>query len=91
MFNYFKIKAGIDYINKILFGNFPELSGWVQSQPIYKSAISRFIISYKDSSDRTGRSDYTIDISAYFDRFKDVAHDKISEEIEKINNMLLNL
>ena len=91
IFNYFKISKGIDYINKILFGDFPELSTWVQSQPVYINAINDFTISYKNPDDRTGESDYCVDMSSYFDRFIDVERDKISDQIEKINNMLSNI
>lgn len=88
LFYYFGIQKGVNYINNILFGRFSELATWVQSQQVYKNATNTFSISYKDPNDKTGENNYRIDVTAYFDKFRIVEEDKLSIEIEKINNML---
>ena len=91
LFNYFEIQSGVDYINNLLFGCFPELGKWVQSQQVYKNSINSFKISYKDDTNKMGKKNYCVDMTSYFDKFKITEEERISVEIEKIKTMILSL
>ena len=93
LFRYFGIDQGVEYINKKLYGKYPDLKGFVESQKEYQDTMHRVFIYYVHKHN-AGRRLYELqycDMTAYFDLFKEVDSIKIIDQIKQIKAMLAGL
>lgn len=92
LFNYLNIQSGVNHINRLLFGSFPELEAWIVSQDIYCNALNGVTICYGNPYEANW-SDFSfkVDLKPYFDRFRSLDRGKMDDEITKIEALLASI
>ena len=93
LFSYFNIKTGISYINKLLYGDYPEFKAYVESQKKYQEATQkvRIYYSYDVNAALEVYNIEEIDLTAYFDMHKEAEKEKIASELSQIEGLLTTL
>ena len=93
LFSYFNIASGVEKINNLLYGEYPELKELVESQKDYQEAFKkvRIFYSYDVWADLQAHDIALVDLTSYFDTFKDVEHEKIESEVAQIEGLLSTL
>lgn len=93
LFSYFNIKTGISYVNKLLYGDYPEFKEFVESQKRYQEATQkvRIYYSYDVNAALEVYDIEEIDLTAYFDMHKETEKEKIASELSQIEALLSTL
>ena len=100
LFSYFNITQGIERINKLLYGDAPEFKEWVETTWDYQTSLNHFQICYSDITqwfvggkyhDTSVKHEGRLNIEAYYHQFWMKHWDKIDEEVDKINELLMSL
>lgn len=105
LFNYFGIDLGVKQVNKVLYGDNPEFKEWIETLFDYQASKNNFEICYSKIKPiryamGNGKFKYDhidieyegrIDISRFYDLYKNENIEKIEEEIIKITELLKSI
>lgn len=69
----------------------PNWKNLLKSNMIYQSVISGLQVTYNDSYKEYKNNRFIVNLTNYYDKFKEIEKEKIEEEINKIKNLLESL
>lgn len=93
LFSYFNIQTGVEYVNKLLCGHYPEFKNYVEVQKEYRDASCKVVIyySYKVNAALEVYDIKALDITHFFDMHKSSEYEKITSEITQIEGLISTL